>query len=163
MTHEQFMQYAPYAGLIGLVLAVAAVVGLALCHGRLTHLRASLAEALGEPGAGNIEETLLRHTSAVAELRSDLARLQREHSLLSDRASHGISHVGLLHYDAFDDVGGQQSYSAVLLDDHRDGLAITSIFSRTSVRVYAKRIEGGQATQPLSDEEDAALRQAGGK
>ncbi len=163
MTHGQLMEYAPYAGLIGLVLAVAALAGFAVCHARLRRLRAALAEALGEPGATTIEETLLKHTSAVAELRSDLSRLQREHSVLSDRASHAISHVGLLHYDAFDDVGGQQSYSAVLLDDHRNGLAITSIFSRTSVRVYAKRIDGGQAAQPLSDEEDAALRQAGGK
>ncbi|MCX6361845.1 MAG: DUF4446 family protein [Armatimonadetes bacterium] len=163
MTHEQLMQYAPYAGLIGLVLAVAAVVGLAICSARLRRLRSTLAEALGESGAATIEETLLKHTSAVAELRADLSRLQREHTQLGERASRAISHVGLIHYDAFDDVGGQQSYSAVLLDDHRDGVAITSIFSRTSVRVYAKRIEAGQSAQPLSDEEDAALRQAGGK
>jgi hypothetical protein len=71
-----------------------------------------------------------------------------------------VRHVGLLRYDAFEDVGGRLSFSCALLDDHGNGVVITSINGRQETRVYAKSMTRGNSSYNLSTEEQEAIRQA---
>ncbi len=71
-----------------------------------------------------------------------------------------VRHVGLLRYDAFEDVGGRLSFSCALLDDHGDGVVLTSINGRQDTRVYGKPISEGKSPYNLSIEEEEAIRQA---
>jgi hypothetical protein len=71
-----------------------------------------------------------------------------------------VRHVGLLRYDAFEDVGGRLSFSCALLDDHGSGVVVTSINGRQDTRVYAKPITEGKSRYNLSGEEEDAIRQA---
>jgi hypothetical protein len=71
-----------------------------------------------------------------------------------------VRHVGLLRYDAFEDVGGRLSFSCALLDDHADGVVLTSINGRQETRVYAKPVTAGASSYNLSTEEQEAIRQA---
>lgn len=71
-----------------------------------------------------------------------------------------VRHVGLVRYDAFEDVGGRLSFSCALLDDHGDGVVVTSINGRQDTRVYAKPIQGGKSGYNLSVEEEEAIRQS---
>jgi hypothetical protein len=71
-----------------------------------------------------------------------------------------VRHVGLLRYDAFEDVGGRLSFSCALLDDHGNGVVVTSINGRQDTRVYAKPVTDGKSTYNLSVEEEEAIRQA---
>jgi Protein of unknown function (DUF4446) len=71
-----------------------------------------------------------------------------------------VRHVGLLRYDAFEDVGGRLSFSCALLDDHGNGVVLTSINGRQDTRVYAKPIAQGESPYNLSGEEEEAIRQA---
>ncbi len=72
----------------------------------------------------------------------------------------GVRRVGLLRYDAFEDVGGRLSFSCAMLDEHGNGLVLTSINGRQETRVYAKPISGGTSPYNLSSEEAEAIRQA---
>lgn len=71
-----------------------------------------------------------------------------------------VRRVGLVRYDAFEDVGGRLSFSCALLDDHGNGVVVTSINGRQDTRVYAKPIVSGKSSYNLSTEEDEAIRQA---
>ncbi len=71
-----------------------------------------------------------------------------------------VRRVGLLRYDAFEDVGGRLSFSCALLDDHGNGVVVTSINGRQETRVYAKPITDGKSPYNLSVEEEEAIRQA---
>jgi hypothetical protein len=71
-----------------------------------------------------------------------------------------VRHVGLVRYDAFEDVGGRLSFSCALLDDHGNGVVVTSINGRQDTRVYAKPVVGGRSGYNLSIEEEEAIRQA---
>jgi hypothetical protein len=71
-----------------------------------------------------------------------------------------VRRVGLVRYDAFEDVGGRLSFSCALLDDHGNGVVVTSINGRQDTRVYAKPITGGRSPYNLSVEEEEAIRQA---
>ncbi len=72
----------------------------------------------------------------------------------------GVRRVGLLRYDAFEDVGGRLSFSCALLDEHGNGIVLTSINGRQETRVYAKPVAGGTSSHNLSNEEGEAIRQA---
>jgi hypothetical protein len=71
-----------------------------------------------------------------------------------------VRHVGLLRYDAFEDVGGRLSFSCALLEDLGNGVVITSINGRQETRVYAKPVTRGNSSYNLSAEEQEAIRQA---
>ena len=96
-----------------------------------------------------------------------IARLESAVRSLSatDRRQEGliegaVRHVGLVRYDAFEDVGGRLSFSCALLDDHGSGVVMTSINGRQDTRVYAKPVDGGRSSYNLSVEEEEAIRRA---
>jgi hypothetical protein len=71
-----------------------------------------------------------------------------------------VQRVGLLRYDAFEDVGGRLSFSCALLDDDGTGVVLTSINGRQETRVYAKPVTAGTSSYNLSTEEQESIRQA---
>jgi Protein of unknown function (DUF4446) len=71
-----------------------------------------------------------------------------------------VRHVALVRYDAFEDVGGRLSFSCAMLDDHGNGVVLTSINGRQETRVYAKPIAEGRSSYNLSSEEEEAIREA---
>src|SRR5215217_1341752 len=71
-----------------------------------------------------------------------------------------VRHVGLVRYDAFEDVGGRLSFSCAMLDHHANGVVVTSIDGRQDTRVYAKPVNAGKSAYNLSVEEEEAIRQA---
>lgn len=73
-----------------------------------------------------------------------------------------VRNVALLRYDAFEDVGGRLSFSCALLDEHGDGVVLTSINGRQETRVYAKQVTQGTSSHNLSLEEEEAIRRAMG-
>ena len=74
-----------------------------------------------------------------------------------------VRKVALLRYDAFEDVGGRLSFSCALLDDHGNGVVLTSINGRQETRVYAKPVAQGTSSHNLSLEEEEAIRRALGE
>jgi len=71
-----------------------------------------------------------------------------------------VQHVGLVRFDAFEDMGGHLSFAAAMLDAQGDGFILTSINGRQETRIYAKPIERGASHYHLSDEEQEAIRRA---
>ena len=91
-----------------------------------------------------------------AAVRSLNATDRRQEGLIEG----AVRRVGLVRYDAFEDVGGRLSFSCALLDDHGSGVVVTSINGRQDTRVYAKPIADGTSSYNLSIEEEEAIRQA---
>lgn len=71
-----------------------------------------------------------------------------------------VRRVGLVRYDAFEDVGGRLSFSCALLDARGNGVVVTSINGRQDTRVYAKAVVEARSHYNLSIEEEEAIRQA---
>jgi len=71
-----------------------------------------------------------------------------------------IQKVGVVRYNAFDDVGSDLSFSIALLDDNDNGVVISGIYSRESSTTYAKKIVNGTSKNPLSAEELQAISES---
>ncbi len=58
-----------------------------------------------------------------------------------------------MRYDAFRDIGGEQSASVALLDNTSSGLVISMIHSRDYARIYVKQLRRAVPDRALSPEE----------
>jgi hypothetical protein len=79
---------------------------------------------------------------------------------LAETGRFALQRFFMVRYDAFEDMGGRLSFSAALLDDHGNGVVLTSINGRTETRTYAKPIVNLESEHNLSDEERAAIQGA---
>jgi hypothetical protein len=142
--------------LLTLVLTILVVLVLvpAVLRGSRRRARAGLPS--GRKVAGLLEE----QAKAVERLEGAVRKLALGERHLGELAQESIRRVGLVRFDAFEDMGGRLSFSAALLDDHGDGVVITSINGRQDTRCYAKRVERGTSIHNLSDEEEQAIREA---
>lgn len=103
-----------------------------------------------------LESLLVKQEENRTLLASLENRVEQIHWLLQGC----LQRVGLVRFDAFEDIAGQQSFSVALLDNEGNGVVITSLFGRTESRCYAKPVIKGSSSHRLSDEEQAAIRQA---
>lgn len=105
-----------------------------------------------------MEQILTQTLENVAVATRRMEGLERSVEGLQLQIPRCIQKSRLVRYDAFDNVGGQQSFSLVLLDDNRSGVVLSGVYNRMDMRVYAKYIERGEPSQPLSEEETKAFR-----
>jgi hypothetical protein len=77
-----------------------------------------------------------------------------------DLHRYSLQRFGVVRYNAFEEMGGNLSFSLAILDDHGDGLVLTSINGRADSRTYAKPIKGLTSSHTLSDEEREAIASA---
>jgi hypothetical protein len=143
--------------------AVVALLALLVCLRltfRLRKLRAEYAILRGEGGPKDIFAIVSRalQTTRGLEQRVD-AVVAAQHELAAI-SRYSLQKFAIVRYDAFGDMGGQLSFSAALLDEHGDGVIITSINGRTETRTYAKPIRGMTSAHNLSDEEREAIAAA---
>ncbi len=79
-------------------------------------------------------------------------------------ANDGLGHiqkVELLRFNPYDDTGGDQSFTACLLDSNGSGIVITSLHARSGTRMFAKGITTGKSGKyRLSKEEEQVLKKA---
>lgn len=65
--------------------------------------------------------------------------------------------VGIVKYDAFNQMGGQLSFSLALLDENNNGFILNSVHSTEGCYSYTKEIKCGLCDISLGDEEKKAL------
>lgn len=80
-------------------------------------------------------------------------------SIAKDSLKH-IQRVEILRYNPYQDTGGDQSFSMVLLDGNGDGLVLTSLHTRSGTRIYTKSLHRGKSDLDLSKEERKVIEQA---
>jgi hypothetical protein len=143
--------------ILSLVLAVAAL-GLVLAPGALRQrrLKARRPTSSDKP----VEALMERQAREIGRLEEMVSELTESGKRLSELTQEALRHVGVVRFDAFEDMGGRLSFSAALLDGQGNGVVITSINGRQDTRCYAKQIRGGTSIHNLSDEERQAVREA---
>lgn len=68
-----------------------------------------------------------------------------------------IQKVGIIRFNAFDNVGSDLSFAIALLDNNDSGIVISGIYARDSSSTYAKPILSGKSKYSLSAEEIQAI------
>ncbi len=153
LTNEQLTLVVAIVAAVALLSFLAAMVSVA----KLRKARREYMTLRGEGGSRDILGAVGHALKQVESLnhRVDSVVVKAEEQGAVGRFA--LQRFGLVRYDAFEDMGGRLSFSAAILDDHGDGLVITSINGRTETRTYAKPVKRLSSEHNLSGEERAAI------
>jgi len=133
-----------------IVVAIIAIVKMVRMEKRLN------AFLCGKDGM-SLEESILSVHEENKYLKSCTDRNKKDIRILYKKAERTISKVGLVKYDAFQQMGGQLSFSLALLDEHNDGFIINSVHGTDGCYSYTKEIQAGCCKLALGKEEEKAL------
>jgi len=94
------------------------------------------------------------------DLKDGFEKISKELENLKKENTFTIQKVGIIRFNPFKEIGGDQSFSVALLDGNNDGIVITSLYTREGNRVYGKPIKKGFSEYILSGEEKEAINKA---
>ena len=114
-------------------------------------------------GGKDLEEVLGNLIKKLEGQETDLKKNFEEISRLNQIAERSFQKIGVVRFNPFKDVGGDQSFSIALLDLNNNGFVITSLYGREGNRIYAKPINNGKSEYSLSEEEIEAIEKAKGQ
>jgi hypothetical protein len=138
-------------GLVGIVIGILALVRLRAISGRFAWVTGKDASSV---------DTLPALLASVEGSQRDIQNLQSEFKLASIESRTHFKRMGIVRYNAFDGVAGQQSYSLCLLDENQNGILISNLVGTNFSRSYAVEVKSGEPTRPLGEEEKQALATA---
>ncbi len=109
----------------------------------------------------NLEELLVSQSKTLRILDKDIQELYNISNQINNLATRSLHKVGLVRFNPFKDVGGNQSFSLAILNGKNNGLTISSLFTREGAHIYFKSITAGESQKyPLTKEEQKAIQKA---
>lgn len=113
--------------------------------------------------AKNLEDTLIKRLEQVDTLVESNDENNKNIKALSTNMQLTYQKMGLIKYDAFNEMGGKLSFSLAMLDKRDNGFIINAMHTREGCYTYIKEIVDGNSIIVLSGEEQKALDRAMGK
>lgn len=131
---------------------------------QLSKIKSKFKNFFAESTVKNIEDLILSHSKNLKLLDKDIQELYNISNQINNLSYRGLHKFGLIRFNPFKDVGGDQSFSLAILNGKNDGITISSLFTREGARIYSKSIVSGKAEKyPLTEEEKEAIKKAIGK
>lgn len=144
------------AALILLALLIITIVNLV----QIGKLKKKYKKFMNGSNGQTLEDTIANHLNEIDGLISSNAANEKNIAKLTDQIQFAFQKVGLVKYDAFQEMGGKLSFSLCLLNEKEDGFIINAMHSREGCYTYIKEVIAGNCVIILSDEEKEALEMA---
>lgn len=110
--------------------------------------------------AKSLEDTLIQRLEQVDELIAANSTNEKNIKKIFSNMKFAFQKIGLVKYDAFNEMGGKLSFSLALLNETNDGFIINAMHTREGCYTYIKEIIGGNSIIVLAEEEREALDMA---
>lgn len=148
-----------------IVVAMAVIMFIMLCvmikqAWTLSYMKKRYRKMMNGVNGDNLERLLMGHIDEVRHVVEENQRLDTENRRMDELLNMAVTRVGMVRFRAFEDMGSDLSYAVALLDAHNNGVVLSSIFGREDSRSYAKPIEDGKSSYPMTQEEEQALKEA---
>lgn len=111
--------------------------------------------------AKDLETIILEQGKEIKALDKEIQELFEISNKINKLAFRGVHKVGLVRFNPFKEIGGDQSFAIAMLDGSETGIVISSLHTREGTRVYAKPVLKGESKRyTLTEEEKQAIKQA---
>jgi hypothetical protein len=105
----------------------------------------------------NIEGMILEELENLKANDVKFNAINTRMGVMQDQLDRCLQKHSIVRYNAFNDTGSDLSYSIAFMDNLDNGIAITGIYGRNEFIGYAKPVENGNSSYPLSVEEQMAI------
>jgi len=145
--------------LTGVVLLVFLIWNICLSH-NLSKIKKRTRSFFASSKAKDLEEIIYKQIKKTNEVDSEIKKIIEDNKKIKSNLLQCVQKVGVVRFNPFGDVGGNQSFVIALLDNSLSGVIIQSLYSRDGVRVYSKEIKEGKSEYALGKEEKEAIKMA---
>lgn len=136
-----------------LVLYIVNIVKMKKLNERITEL------TKGKDGE-SLEEIMTSRFSEIDKLKASNNKHTKQINEINEELLSVYKKVGIVKYDAFNEMGGKLSFALAMLDKSNNGYVINAMHSREGCYTYIKEIVKGESYIALGDEEKKALDSA---
>lgn len=150
---------AGWIAIAAVVVAAVAIVVAIVSARSLRRVRRAQSVVLGS-GRDDLVDFAVTLQTRMDDLRRVVDEVAGGLVRVDKRIDGALTHTAVVRYDAYEDVGGQQSASFAFLDASRSGVVVTAIQGRDYARIYIKELDRGRTPVSLSPEEQQAVDRA---
>src|SRR4030042_258312 len=142
-----------------LIVAILLVIWNIFLHLNVSRIKKNQQKIFSGKNGADLEKTILEHAKSMKELDRDIQDLYGISNQIHGLASKSVHKVGVVRFNPFKELGGDQSFSVALLDGENSGVVVSALHTREGNRGYATPVEKGKAVKyPLTDEEQEAIK-----
>ena len=148
-----------FIGLIVLfVMVIVLMVMVTKQNRQMRQLKTRVDKFMGGKSARGLEETIVTLLDDYEMLKENAKDNARDIKTIYKNMRSAYQKMGIVKYDAFQQMGGQLSFCLALLDEDNNGFIINSVHSTEGCYSYTKEIREGESDVPLGKEEEEAMR-----
>lgn len=158
---EEFLEFVKtdnfvvWSSIINIFLVILVIVLIVLVI-RMNRKYISFMNKLGK--GEDLDQMLKKYLREVADIKQDNSEIKAYYTKLDYDIGSGIQKVGLIRYNAFQNVGSDLSFAVALLDRENNGIVLNGLYGSESSNIYAKPIKNGESSYKLSEEEVEAIK-----
>ncbi len=157
-----YQNYGLFLWLVVVLVLLLSLLWLIVLQRTVSRLRRTYAALLATPEGKDIGELLSMYVEQMRLAASKADQLTKTSERVESQVRSSIQCVGLVRFNAYEGIGGEQSFAVALLDSDGDGIVLSSLHGRAEGRLYAKPVSRWDSTYTLSVEEREAIAQAHG-
>lgn len=152
-----------YLFLILLIFIVVLFIIIILLMKKLNRLQKRISKFMTGKDAKSLEKDIVGLYEDNKFLKINVDKNKKDIRTLYKNMEHTFQKIGLIKYDAFQQMGGKLSFSLALLDENNNGFILNSVHSTEGCYTYTKEIKSGECAISLGEEEQQALDMAIGE
>lgn len=107
-----------------------------------------------------LEESMKERVEEIESILKVTKQNRMEIKEINKKLDRNYQKVGIVKYDAFNEMGGKLSFALAMLDGNNSGWVINAMHSREGCYTYVKEILKGESYVELAEEEAEALDKA---
>ena len=124
---------------------------------KIRKLKRKYKKFMGDEDGKSLENVLYEHIGKIDQLVESNEINKKKIDNIENKMGMTFQKIGLVKYDAFNEMGGKLSFSLALLNEKNDGFIINAMHSREGCYTYIKEIIAGKSIIALAKEEQEAL------
>ena len=142
--------------IVAIVLLVLLIVALVQIHS----FKNKYQKFMQGKNASSLEKDIMSLYEDNVFIKSSMEKNKKDIEELFTKHQTAFQKLGLVKYDAFNEMGGKLSFSLAMLDVKNNGFIINAMHTREGCYTYIKEIIDGNSVIVLSEEEQEALKRA---
>ncbi len=146
-----------------LVLIIILLILIIVQMAKLNKLNAKYRRFMTGSNAKNLETNIMAMFEDNKYIKQAIEKNRKDINILNRRFESAFQKIGIVKYDAFEQMGGQLSFSLALLDENNNGFILNSVHNTEGCYSYTKEVKNGKCEVFLGNEETKALNMAVGE
>lgn len=110
--------------------------------------------------AKDLEDTIEILEDNIIKLNRAKEQTEEDLKVINQKLRKSLRGLETVRFNPFPDQGSNQSFAIGILNEDKDGVVLSSLYSRERMSVFAKPIKGGKSEYELTNEEKDALKKA---